>query len=190
MRKILGLSWAASCYYVCFRASSSCTDRSCQKVPGSDIAIASPANSFISAPSVVLTIFHLSHLSYCCLDWPCPFVGYQHLIFSAWPLPHDACGQRLLPFDLLLQPTIECYNSTFETFDPLPLPSLIPISFRPQPGLSHTLDSRLVDSHLSPTASLRRCAMTSVPIHTDHTNSLPRPRHTTTTFVRPAFRTE
>ena len=94
MRKTIGLSWAASCYYVCLCASllrHLVPIGVVRGFPDPDIAIPSPAYSLIAAPSAVLTIFHFFHLSYRCLDWPCPFVGYQQLIFPAWPVPHDAC---------------------------------------------------------------------------------------------------
>lgn len=75
--------------------------------PDADIAVPSPGYSLISALSAVLTIFHFFHLYYCCLDRLCPFVGYQHLIFPAWPAlstpVYDACGQSSTSYFNLLQ---------------------------------------------------------------------------------------
>src|SRR5258706_5358240 len=70
-----------------------------------DIVIPSPgpAYSLISTLSAVLTIFHFFHLSYCCLDRLCPFVGYQHLIFSSMARAFDACVRRLCAMVIILR---------------------------------------------------------------------------------------
>lgn len=69
-------------------------------------------------------------LSLCWLSAP----NFPSMARASTPV-YDACGQwLLLPFDILLQSTIDCYNSTFDTFDPPPLPSLIPLSVRLSPA--------------------------------------------------------
>jgi len=153
---------------VCLRVSSSCTDRSCRRVPDADIAFPSPAYSLI-----ISTVYSADH-NHIPLLQPLLLLSRPALSFRWLSAPNfpsmarafDACVRRLWPTVIILRhPTSIYYNYTIDTFDPPPLPPLIPISVRPQPSLSHTLDLCLVDSPLPPTASLGRCAMTSVPIH-------------------------
>ena len=141
----------------------------------------------------MLSIFHFFRLSYCCLDRLCRFVGYQHLIFS--PISSTVrASRRLWPMLIaLLHPTIDCYNSSLILLIDRPLPSLIPISIRPQPRL--VAYSRFVSRRFSLTTDCQPstlCYDLGSYTPTNHTNTLPRPCHTsqpTTTLVRPALRT-
>jgi len=60
-------------------------------------AIPSLAYSLYISTSAVLPIVHFIHLSYCCLNRPCHYVGYQHLISTAWPEPHDVVANAHYP---------------------------------------------------------------------------------------------
>ena len=192
IKRILGLSWAASCYYVCLRVSLSCTDRSCRRVHGCGHRYPQPRPGLLSHISTVCSADHIPLLP------PLLLLSRPALSFRWLSAPnffqHGPRLRRLCttPVRNGYYPSTPHYNSTFDAFDPPPLPSLVPISVRPQPSLSHNLDLCLVDSPLPPTASLRRCAMPPVPIHlqTIQTNNLPRPCHTTTAIARLAFRTE
>jgi len=179
MRRTLGLSWAASCYYVCLRASSSCTDRSVRGFPDPDIAIPSLAYSHYISTSAVLPIVHFIHLSYCCLDRPCHYVGYQHLISPAWSEPHDVVANAHYPS-----------TSYFNLRSIATIPNLILLIHRPitvldpylrPPSTQLVAYSRFVSRRFSfitdcqPSTLCHDLGSYTPP---NHTNNPPRPRHT------------
>lgn len=159
------------------------------------MAIPSPAYSLISALSAVLTIFHFFHLSYCCLDRPCLYVGYQHLIFPVWPSPRRLCTTPVA--NGYYYPSTSSFNPRSTATIPL-LILLIHRPYRPR-FLSPSASAQLVAyfGFVSRRFSFTTDCQPSTLCHdlgsytpTNHTNNPPRPSHPTTAFVRPAFRTE